>query len=45
MSPDESKSESTRSEREFVTGNEIPRVVGHRCKIEASMDVAGYMAT
>jgi hypothetical protein len=26
-------------EREFVTGNEIPRIVAHRCVIEASIDV------
>jgi hypothetical protein len=26
--------------REFVTGNEIPRIVAHRCVIEASIDVS-----
>jgi hypothetical protein len=24
-------------EREFVTGNEIPRIVAHRCIVEASI--------
>jgi hypothetical protein len=30
--------------REFVTGNEIPRIVAHRCVIEASIDVSKKQA-